>query len=232
MGHNALTRCKPRIPREGGVYGVWIAGLALSLTVMYKHGFGYKEPLSLAGYMIALFLINPTIKYTITDIIVCSTVPLVLSIPLILGHGISSIPVILAAALAAIGMAAAPRYRQIIGAGLLVTPASLILLDVASPIQALLPMAYASMATAFALDVVVHGSSPGVRRSAYAASMVTLLVAALYSSVPIIVVIVLDILSRIVGVVTGYYYRMQLKKYGFLETFRVIIAMAAIGLLV
>ncbi len=232
MVHSALSRCKPRIPREGGVYGVWIAGLVLSIAVIYKHGLEYRELLSLTGYTIALFLINPTVKYTIIDIIVCSIVPLILSLPLILSHGFNSILVILAAALAAIGMAAAPRYRQILGAGLLVTPASLILLDAARPIQALLPMAYASMATAFALDVVVHGSSPGVRRSAYAASIVTLLIAALYPSVFIIGVVVLDILSRLAGAITGYYYRMQLKKYGFLETFRVIIAMAAIGLLV
>ena len=232
MGHSALAHCKPRIPREGGVYGVWLSGLALSIAIIYKYGLGYGELLSLVGYTIALFLINPTIKYSITDIVVCSVIPFVLSLPLILDHGSNSIPVIIAAALAGMGMAAAPRYRQILGAGLLVTPASLILLDTASPIQALLPMTYASMATAFALDVVVHGSSPGVRRSAYAASMVTLIIAALYPIGHIIGVVVLDILSRLAGVVTGYYYRMHLKKYGFLETFRVIIAMAAVGLLV
>ncbi len=220
-----LKTCRPSMPREGGIYGVWTSSLLFGLLASWPPGGEV-----LAGIVGALLALAISDMRGVSPL--CIVFPTIFFVPLLLeGVPYSLLPAILFPPLYYVTVKEW-NLRYVSGAGVVALPGGLLALASGKPLASLLPPLYAMMAAGFAFRRI-YGSSPR-SLDLLALAGVSAYAVWLYSVGCWIagLVLAVDIVSRILLRASRVDYRVRLRTYGFLEAFRSSIVMFSVGLVI
>ena len=220
-----------RLPREGGIYGVWLATLLLGLTHI-DDAPAQIAALWLASMILTLLLVE---RVRFDRDLKAALLPAMLLAPLLIQRPLhASIAALLSLALLVASLKTRTPIYSIIAGGALLASEGTILLAVLGRLEAgLAGLAHEFTAVAQAAIAVTKGSNSSVTIFyAALASMIaasTTLVLGGWASAGY--VLLLDSLARFAMVKSGLVYRIRLKTYGMLEVLHSGAIMTLLGLL-
>ena len=220
-----------RMPRESGIYSIWIASLVFAARRVSSAGLGLPVGAALLGSIIML----PATEYARSEnpgarlaALGLAASPYLLVLAYTWPH---SLP---AAAVGAVLLYFSLRLqalRVVVGGGLVAFHGTMLALAGGMPlIDSLLPIPYATLGSAEAFIRISGSSKPALLAEALCMAMV-LLYAVLYPGIPSPagLAIILDVSARILMRITGFSARMPLKAYGVLEFLRLTIVLGVAG---
>ena len=221
-----------RLPREGGIYGVWLATLLLGLTHI-DDAPAQIAALWLASMALTLLLVE---RVRFDRDLKVAILPAILLAPLLFQRPFhASIAALLSLALLAASLKTRTPIYSIIAGGALLASEGTILLAVLGRLETgLAGLAHEFTAVAQAAIAVTKGSNSSVTAIFYAAlaSMIASSAAlALGDCTSAGYVLLLDSLARFIMVKSGLVYRIKLKMYGMLEVLHSSAVMTLLGLL-
>ena len=225
------------LPREGGAIGVWVSGMAYGLVYALLRGYDMMLlSTALLGSIATLFLVDWARYGSGFRRLVAIVAPGVL-----LGFVVfDKFPWSLAlaafeASLLVASLQLKSLWRIVLGGGLLGGVGGFVAL--ASPecgiVESLLPGSYLLMATGFSGLRAVGVKRETVTGFAIGLGMLTAFTVyyLLEGVFTIVLVLSLDVVSRVLGWLLGFYQSMRLRTYGFLEAFRTLVVMVLAGFL-
>ncbi len=218
-----MVRCGFSKPREGGVYGVWVASMVMGLLSMPR--LGPDVVLGLVGSLASLFMANPSrVRLYCVGLVSLMFLPLVaLHLPYSLAPLVLFPPLFYATLRGG-------TLRYVTGAGLVALPGGLLALASETPWVSVLPPLYAMMASGMAYRRI-YGSSPHGLEVASGAGVFVYGVALILAGARLAgLVLLVDVVLRLVVRVFGWDLGVRLRTYGFIEAFRSLAVMTVVGL--
>ncbi|RLE61284.1 MAG: hypothetical protein DRJ35_00900 [Thermoprotei archaeon] len=220
-----------RLPREGGIYGVWLGALSFALKNILNH-IDFRLVLGLAGSVMFLLTLDyvryeKTTKRYIPVVIVSSLyLPLLITRPEL---------VLFYATLAFSFLYLHLRYtgyRTIYGSGVLALHGSILrVYGNWDPFISLTPLFFSLFAVTEAYERVYTTSRTTLAlKMVFGLGIVFLAMYMYWMAYPTAALIyLLDFMVRLVTEASGLYTRMSLKFYGFVEFFRHILVLGVMG---